>query len=386
VFSNRLPAAAPNALALAIERVRADGSPFIDLTVTNPTTVAIDYPADTLAALGAADALRYEPRPFGMARAREAASAEFARLGVSIAPDRIVLTASTSEAYSLLFKLLCDPGDEVLVPRPSYPLFELLSGLDAVRAVPYRLERHDDWTLDRDSLARAWSPRTRAVLVVSPNNPTGSRISDADAAWLAAECAARDVAVIADEVFADYPLAPARAGVAAGAFTRQPGVLAFTLGGLSKSAALPQVKLGWCGVSGPEALVHAALARLELIADTYLSVSTPVQMAAPALIAAGRHVRAAVQQRLEVNLGVLATVAAGAGDVTLLSPEAGWSAVLRVPATLPEEQRVIDLLEHRGVLVHPGFFFDFEHEAFLVLSLLPEPRAFAEGVARVLSA
>jgi aspartate/methionine/tyrosine aminotransferase len=384
MFSSRLPAAAPNALARAIGRMRAAGTPFIDLTVTNPTAVGLDYPADTLAALGDPAALVYDPEPLGLLTARQAAAGEFARLGAPVPAERVVLTASTSEAYSLLFKLLCDPGDEVLVPQPSYPLFELLSGLDAVRAVPYRLERHDDWAVDRDSIARAWSSRTRAVLVVSPNNPTGSRLSDADAAWLAAECASRGIAVISDEVFADYPLAPPRTGVAAGAFTRHANVLSFTLGGLSKSAALPQVKLGWCAVAGPHDLVDAAIGRIELIADTYLSVSTPVQKAAPALIAAGARLRAAVQARLEENLRTLAAAIRPESGVTLLAPDAGWSAVMRVPANLSEEQRVIALLE-RGVLVHPGYFFDFDHEAFLVLSLLPEPRVFAEGIDRVLS-
>jgi aspartate/methionine/tyrosine aminotransferase len=296
--------------------------------------------------------------------------------------ERVVLTASSSEAYSLLFKLLCDPGDEVLIPQPSYPLFDLLSRLENVRAVPYRLHEHGGWSIDRASAERALTPKTRAILVVSPNNPTGSITSEAVARWLSSLCASSEIAIIADEVFADYRFSMNSGTIADSAFADS---LSFRLGGLSKSAGLPQVKLGWIAVDGPAALVAASLERLELICDTYLSVSTPVQVAAASLIEGGAAVRAQILARTRANLAALRALVAARPDVTLLEPAGGWSAVIQVPATEPEEQMVLRLLDDRGVLVHPGYFFDFAREAFLVMSLLPEEPVFADGVARVLA-
>jgi len=385
MFSSRLPdALGPNALAAAVDRLRTSGTPFIDLTVTNPTasSVGIPYPSSILSALSSSSALQYTPEPFGMAIARDAVSREYARQGSRVPSNRIVLTSSSSEAYALLFKLLCDSGDEVLIPQPSYPLFDLLSRLEDVRAVPYRLEEHAGWSIDRASVERALSAKTRAILVVSPNNPTGSIISREDSAWLAGVASARGIAIIADEVFADY-----RLSINSDTIIDSPIIdaLNFRLGGLSKSAGLPQVKLGWIAVDGPDALVAAALERLELICDTYLSVATPVQVAAASLIEGGAAVRAAILARMRQNLGTLKTLVAGRSDVTLLEPSAGWSVVIRVPATEPEEQMVLRLLNDRHVLVHPGYFFDFAREAFLVMSLLPEESVFAEGAARVLA-
>lgn len=381
MFSSRLPAAlAPNALAAAIDRLRTAGTPFIDLTVTNPTSVGITYPPALLSELSSPAALNYSPQPFGLMSAREAAAREFARLAAPISADRIVLTASTSEAYSLLFKLLCNSGDEVLIPQPSYPLFELLSRLDDVNAVPYRLQEHAHWSIDRESVERAMTSKTRAILVVSPNNPTGSMISADDANWLSQLCRSKDIALISDEVFADFQI---KGFSAPPAF---PACMNFRLGGLSKSAGLPQVKLGWIAVDGPDGLAAEALERLELICDTYLSVSTPVQVAAASLIKGGAAVRAEILDRVRRNLSTLRALVASSHDVTLLEPEAGWSVVLKVPATEPEEQKVLRLLTVHGVLVHPGYFFDFSREAFLVLSLLPEEPGFAEGARRVLAA
>jgi aspartate/methionine/tyrosine aminotransferase len=383
VFSSRLPRELPpNELARAVADLRAAGTSLIDLTATNPTAVGIPYPTGVLSSLTDPLAERYVPDPQGLPAARQAVSAEFARQGARIAPDRIVLTASTSEAYALLFKLLCDAGDDVLIPQPSYPLFEWLTRLDNVTARPYRLDFHGRWSIDRHDLEGALTPRTRAVLVVSPNNPTGARLHDDDRDWLVDLCAARDLALIADEVFADYPLADA---VAAAPIAGESRVLTFSLGGLSKSAGLPQVKLGWMGISGPDAHVAGAVERLSVIGDTYLSVSTPVQVAAAQLIAAGREVRAVIQGRLERNLGVLRSAIAGHPSIALLEPEAGWSAVLRVPAVQSEEALVLRLLRDAHVLVHPGYFFDFAHEAFVVVSLLPEPAALEEGVARLVT-
>lgn len=297
-----------------------------------------------------------------------------------MAPDRVILTASTSEAYSLLFKLLADAGDDVLAPIPSYPLFEHLTALDGVRQRPYRLDYHGTWTVDTGSVDEAWTPTTRAVLAVSPNNPTGSVLSDTDAAELVDRCAARHAALILDEVFADYPIGAALPEARA---LQRDACLVFRLGGLSKTAGLPQVKLGWIAVSGPGALVEEALDRLSLICDTYLSVSTPVQVAAPALLEASSLVRERILARIRENYRALCSASRSHGAISVLPIDGGWSAVIRVPATRSEETLALDLLEH-GVVVHPGFFFDFPREAYLVVSLLPEPAMFAAGVRTIL--
>jgi aspartate/methionine/tyrosine aminotransferase len=355
---------------------------LIDLTETNPTVVGLSYPPDVLAPLADAAGRRYAPDPFGLASAREAVARDYARTGATVRADQIVLTASTSEAYALLFKLLCNPGDEVLVPQPSYPLFESLTALEAVRAQPYRLDAHGYWSIDRQSLQAALTDRTRAILVVSPNNPTGSMLRRDDLYWLGALAAERHIALISDEVFADYPLRPM--GFASSCLGES-RALTFTLGGLSKSAGLPQVKLGWMVVSGPAHAAAQALERLSIIGDAYLSVSTPVQVAAAALIASGARIRAQIQARLEANLSYLERLVAAHPSVSLLPPEGGWSAVLRVPATQSEESLVLSLLNDHHVIVHPGFFFDFPNEAYLVVSLLPETVEFEEGIRQVLA-
>jgi hypothetical protein len=269
----------------------------------------------------------------------------------------------------------------VLVPVPSYPLFDHLTALDGVAPVAYRLEYHGRWMVDLAAVDQRWDERVRAVLAVSPNNPTGSTLTASELRGLAERCAARDSALIVDEVFADYPLIadPAPSGESV------TPALTFRLGGLSKSVGLPQVKLGWIAVEGPERLVQEALHRLELICDTYLSVSTPVQLAAPRMLSAGASVRQQILDRVRTNDAALRELAAGCPSVEALRSDAGWSAVVRVPATRTEEELVLELLERDGVLVHPGFFFDFAHEAFLVLSLLPDPGVFAEGVRRLLA-
>jgi alanine-synthesizing transaminase len=383
MFSSRLPAGLPsNAITQAVADLRAIGITLLDLTETNPTLVGLPYPADVLSALSDPGGLMYSPEPLGWRPAREAVAREDGRSGASIDPDRIVLTTSTSEAYALLFKLLCNAGDAVLVPQPSYPLFEALAGLEAVRAEPYRLEYHGRWSIDRDSLVGGLTPRTRAVLVVTPNNPTGSMLRDGDRDWLAALCADRGIAIISDEVFRDYTLA---AGPDAASFAGEARALTFVLGGLSKSAGLPQMKLGWIAVSGPAALTTAAIAQLEVICDTYLSVSTPVQLAAARLIDAGRAIRSAIQKRITRNLASLRRLLPADSPVSLLEPEGGWSAVLRVPATRPEETLVLRLLNDLHVIVHPGYFFDFATEAFVIVSLLPAEADFDEGIRRVLA-
>ena len=383
MFSSRVPLhRQPNRLARAAGKARTSGRGLIDLTVANPTIVGIVYPQDLLQALASPSALVYTPHPFGLPQAREAVAHDYARRGVAVDPARIILTASTSEAYSLLFKLLCGPGDSVLVPVPSYPLFEHLTQLDGVSARPYHLEYHGRWVVDAGSTDRAWVDGVRAVLGVSPNNPTGSVLSPGEMSELEERCASRDAALILDEVFADYPLRDAiTSGTTAGS---KPGALTFRLGGLSKSAGLPQVKLGWIAVDGPELLVSEALERLELICDTYLSVATPVQTAAADLIRAGAQIRQQIQSRIAVNYVELRRQDRAHPSVDVLPADGGWSSVVRVPSARTEEDLVVELIERDGVLVQPGFFFDFPHEAFVILSLLPEPAAFAEGTRRLM--
>jgi len=380
MFSSRVPAdLGLNRLSAAVQAHRATGRRLIDLTATNPTIVGIHYPTDLLTPLADRGAATYRPEPFGLIAAREAVVADYARRGISVAVDRVVLTASTSEAYSLLFKLLCAPsGDEVLTPAPSYPLFDHLTKLDGVTSRPYALEYHGRWELDEPSVDAAWTRQTRGVLAVTPNNPTGSMLSSAEFDALSSRCAARAAALIVDEVFADYPLGDVSA------FESSSKALTFRLGGLSKSVGLPQVKLGWIAVDGPDDLVRAALDRLELVCDAYLSVGTPVQVAAPVLIERGAQVREQIQKRIRTNYDILRAQTVANPSVQMLPVDGGWSAVLRVPSRHSEEDTVVGLLENRDTLVHPGFFFDFPSEAFLVVSLLPQSVEFAEGVAHVM--
>lgn len=383
MLSSRLPSTLePNALARLIQARRLAAAPIADLTESNPTRVGLQYPEDLLFPLADARALDYDPQPLGLWAARAAVAADFRRRGIVLAADRVALTASTSEAYALLFKLLCNAGDEVLVPHPSYPLFEHLTRLESVRAAPYALEYHGSWRIDVASVRQAMSERTRAIVVVSPNNPTGSILHEDDLAQLAEIAAATGVPLVGDEVFADYRLDPAPNATHVLADDR---VLAFSLGGLSKSAGLPQLKLGWIGIGGPSDRVDEVLAAYEIVADTYLSVATPVQAAAAVLIERGAAIRAQIHARLTRNLAALRQAASGFPSIAVLPVEGGWSAVLQVPAVATEEGLVLALLEHDDVLVHPGYFFDFPREAFVVVSLLAEPATFDRAIARVLA-
>jgi alanine-synthesizing transaminase len=373
-----------NRLTAVLEARRRAGAPVLDLTESNPTRAGLAASPDVLAGLAGPASLAYEPAPFGLEAARTAVAADYVRRGYDVGPERVLLTASTSEAYAFLFKLLCDPGDDVLVPRPGYPLFEYLAHLESVRTVSYSFEHDGEWHLSPSALTKALGPRTRAVVVVNPNNPTGAFLKRDELVALAAFCAEHGLALVSDEVFADYAFGddPRRAPSVAG----DGPALAFSLGGLSKSCALPQLKLAWCAVSGPEALRKEAWGRLEVVADTYLSVSTPVQHAAAGLLARRDELQAPVRARLATNLAALRARVGAGSPATLLAPEGGWYAVLRVPATMSEDERVTRLLEEQGVLVHPGYFFDFPHEAYLVLSLLPPPDVFAQGAARTMGA
>jgi alanine-synthesizing transaminase len=381
--SARLPAnLEPNALARAVEAKRRRGAVVTDLTESNPTRVGLSYPPALLAALADPQGLAYDPLPLGRWPARAAVAADFRRRGIVLSADRVALTASTSEAYALLFKLFCDAGDAILVPRPSYPLFEHLARLESVTALTYDLEYHGAWRIDIDSVRRAAGPRVKALLIVSPNNPTGSFLHRDDLAALSEICATHGWPIIGDEVFADYGLEPSPAATSVMAAS---DVLTLSLGGLSKSAGLPQMKLGWIGFGGPAAQVDAALAAYEIIADTYLSVSTPVQMAAASLIEHGAVVRAQILARVQENLATLRALAAAYPSINVLPVEGGWSAVLQVPAVRSEEALVLELLDQDDVLVHPGYFFDFPREAYLVTSLLPPPAIFAPAITRLLS-
>lgn len=381
MFSNRLPGHADvNALSRAVARLKSAGTSLVDLTESNPTCAGLPYPADLLSAAASERALCYDPQPFGLPTAREAVSADYARRGVTVDPECIVLSASTSEAYSWLFKLLCNPGESVLIPQPSYPLFEHLTRLESVRAVPYRLEYHGRWEIDFEWIAAARDD-VRAVLLVSPNNPTGSYVTARDADTLAAICRERGWAMVSDEVFAEYAL---DAEAPATEIARRARVLSFTLGGASKSLGLPQMKLAWTIVDGPVQQRIDALSRLALIADTFLTVNTPVQVAAPDLFRRAAPIRKAIHERVSRNLTAAREVACAHPACEVLRVEGGWTAVVRVPATRSEEALTLGLVEDEHVLVHPGYFFDFPHEAFVIVSLLPQEDVFAEAFARVL--
>ena len=372
----------PNRLTQAIAAKRAAGARILDLTESNPTHAGLHYPGEIVKAFDDARMLAYEPAPAGSPAAREAVSAYYAVRGHTVPVERILLTASTSEAYAYLFKLLTNPGDEVLVPRPSYPLFEFLADMESVAVRQYPLVYHGGWSIDLHGVEAALTPRTRAIVLVNPNNPTGSYVKRGELAALTALCASRDVALISDEVFADYALGEDADRVATLAGVEE--CLAFSMSGLSKVAGLPQMKLGWMVVNGPAALRAEAWEKLEWIADTYLSVSTPVQCAASRLLAAGEEVQRQIRRRTAENL-VFARSALAGSAANILAVEGGWYITLQVPRVRSEEEWTLELLEHADVLVQPGFFYDFEAEAFLVVSLLTDTETFREGLARLVS-
>ncbi len=357
------------------------GDPPFDLTESNPTRCGLPYPVGFLRDLADESGLDYRPDPRGLAAAREEIAAQYRNAGCHVTADRIFLTASTSEAYGFLFKLLADPGDCVLAPTPSYPLFDQLARLDGVKLVRYALSPDATWSPDLTAIENA-PASCRALIVVHPNNPTGSMIRSDDAIRLAEICRSRGWTLIADEVFLPYVWGSAaefNRSFAAGL-----SCLGFTLGGLSKSIGLPQVKLAWIVISGPEPAAAAAAEGLEYVADAYLSVSGPVAGATAGLIQRGGVVGDAIRCRCRRNLEVLGELAAGYPAASLLPPQGGWSAVIRIPAILDDEEFALRLLEERGVAVHPGYLFDFSGDGYIVLSLLPPESVFSEGVRRLL--
>lgn len=387
MFSKRTPA--PGAQNRLTRALAAHRRPVLDLTATNPTCVGLPVdPAPALALLADARGGSYLPDPRGLPSAREAVSAYYAARGTDADAASLVLTASSSEAYSWLFKLLAEPGDVVLVPAPSYPLLDALAALEGVELVRYRLPEEDRWALHADLVAEAAERaafsgrRVAAAVLVNPNNPTGTSISRDELDALSALAARNGFALVSDEVFLDFRFVD-RPGDVRVAAADAGEALVFSLGGLSKSAALPQLKLGWILANGPAPLLGEALERLAWIADSYLSVGTPVQVALPGLLAWGEGTADALRSRLRANHAALAKAFSDRPEATVAPLPAGWSALLRLPAVEPEEELVLRLLEEEALLVHPGYFFDFPHEAFLVVSLLPPEETFREGAARL---
>jgi alanine-synthesizing transaminase len=418
---------AQNRFTVALEEVRDRGAKILDLTVSNPTRAGLHYDeAGILGALASPRALDYDPQAKGLLATREAVSGYYRdRSGrgerevasnvstnrIEVDAERIVLTTSTSEGYSFVFRLLCNAGDELLVPKPSYPLFEFLADLQDVRLVPYPLIYDHGWQMDFPSLERVVTERTRGVVVVHPNNPTGSFVSAGEREMLNSFCRERGLAAIADEVFLDYGLEKFSGNVennsgslhapldrhspiqrlgrddrveGHGSFAGNCEVLTFTLSGLSKVAALPQMKVAWVVTSGPREEVAAAMGRLEVIADTYLSMNAPVQWAAPALLEQRKDIQRQLLERVCANLGELDRQLAGQKACERLSLEGGWYAVLRVPVTRSDEELAIELVREKAVVVHPGHFYDFPSDGYLVLSLITEEGEFGEGITRVL--
>jgi aspartate/methionine/tyrosine aminotransferase len=374
---------AQNDLTRVLKEVRASGEQIFDLTVSNPTEAGVRLePEVVLAALVNPEATHYDPQPRGLLPAREAVCHYYreAHRVFDLDPDRLILTTSTSEAYSYVFRLLCNPDDEILVPKPSYPLFEFLADLCDVKLVPYLLIYDHGWQIDFDSLYKAATPRSRAVIIVHPNNPTGSFASEPETRALNDFCRDYNTALIVDEVFLDY----AHDGEPRASFAGNTEALTFTLSGISKISALPQMKLAWMVTSGPDEAVAEAGARLEVIADTYLSMNAPVQLAAPAFLDLRKKIQPILLDRLRANLGELDGQLTNHPACTRLQVEGGWYAILRVPVVGSDEDLAIRLVRHAQVSVHPGHFYDFAGEGHLVLSLITEPDVFREGVARLL--
>ena len=365
----------PNAIDTVLTRFRAARRAYSDLTLSNPTKAGLAYPTEGIVnSFRDPRILSYDPEPAGILVARQQV-AELENVDAS----RVFLTASTSESYSWLFKLLADPGDEILTPAPSYPLFDYLAALEGVRVTQYPLHYDHDWFVDFAAMRARITPRTRAVVLVNPNNPTGSFLKVHEFPELLQICREFSIAIISDEVFLHYGFGDKASRF--GSLNQVNDVLTFCLNGLSKYVGMPQMKLGWITVSGPSVLLDSTVSNLTLIADTYLSVSTPAQYAVSSLLKAGETVRHQICKRLRTNLDLLTNLIREAASVSLLQLEGGWTAILRVPRTRSEEEWVLHLLEEQGVLVQPGYFYDFESEAYLVVSLLPETNVFQSGLA-----
>jgi len=372
----------PNRLSVALEAHRAAGKPVIDLTVSNPTECGFQYDAQSiLSALSNPAALNYEPNPRGLDVARRAIAQYYAERGAAVSNHEVFLTTSTSEAYSYVFRTLCNPDEELLIPAPSYPLFEFLADIQDVRLARYPLVYDYGWQIDFHALDQAITPRTRGVIVVHPNNPTGHFCKLEEMSKLNEICAARGIAIIADEVFLDFALK----GKQPATFAANSRALTFTMSGLSKICGLPQMKAAWLIVSGPEPYKTAALARLEVIADTYLSVNAPIQLAVPAFLGQRREFQRQLLARVNENLSELDNQIARQKSCSRLEVEGGWNAVIRVPATCSDDDLALELLAAKGVYVHPGHFYDFPSEGHVIVSLIVPAQDFAHGLDLLLS-
>jgi alanine-synthesizing transaminase len=371
-----------NRLSAALAAHRAAGKPLIDLTNSNPTECGFAYDEQAiLGALGNPASLKYEPNPRGLAVARGAVARYYEERGAVVSSDDIFLTTSTSEAYSYVFRTLCNPDDEVLIPEPSYPLFEFLADIQDVRLVRYPLLYDHGWQIDFHNVKQSFTSRTRAIIVVNPNNPTGNYCKPEEMRKLNEICAEQGVAIIADEVFLDFALGGDRQAT----FASNSGALTFTMSGISKICGLPQMKAAWLVVSGPESLKKEAVARLEVIADTYLSMNAAIQWALPTLLGQRREFQKQVIARVKENLAELDRQLAGQKSCGRLEVEGGWNAVIRVPATGSDEELALELLAAEGVYVHPGHFYDFPAEGFVVVSLISPIGEFARGIRELLS-
>jgi alanine-synthesizing transaminase len=372
----------PNRLAEALERQKSSGRKLLDLSASNPTECGFRYNAPAIMrALCSPASLQYHPDPRGMKSARQAVSAYYAARGERVSIDDLLLTASTSEAYSFVFRLLCNPGDELLIPTPSYPLFDFLADINDIKLIRYSLFYDHGWHIDIHALKQAITPRTRGMILVHPNNPTGHFTKTEEIAQLNEICAANQMAIIADEVFLDFSL-----GAAQKSFVANSASLTFTMSGISKISGLPQMKFAWLAVNGPKEVKREALARLEMIADTYLSLNAPIQLAAPVLLQQRATFQQQLMGRVRNNLAELDAQLAEERKVSRLEVEGGWYAVLRIPATRPDEELAIELLEKHDVYLHPGHFYDFPGDGYMIVSLItPEPD-FSEGLRRILSA
>jgi alanine-synthesizing transaminase len=381
-----------NRLSEALSRHRADGKPVLDLTVSNPTQCGFHYESEAiLRALANPASLVYEPQAQGLASAREAVAEYYAQRGEQIAAEDILITTGTSEGYSFIFRLLCNAGDEILIPAPSYPLFDFLADLQDVKLVRYPLRYDYGWQIDFAALERAITSATRAVIVVHPNNPTGNFCSSAEAVELNEICSRHQMALIADEVFLDFRLDQASHAASAsrssppGSFASNPDVPTFTLSGLSKICGLPQMKLAWLVASGPGEVKSQALARLEVIADAYLSMSAPIQHAASELLAQRESFQRQWLHRVRANLAELDRQLAAQDSCSRLQLQGGWYAVIRIPQEKTDEDLAIELLTAKNVYLHPGHFYDFPTEGHLVISLISNPSHLTQGVAALLS-
>jgi alanine-synthesizing transaminase len=376
----------PNSLSVLLQNKKSKGEAVLDLTVSNPTRIGLAYDfEEILAALSQPQSMLYEPDSRGLVQAREAIATYYAGHGEGVDLDAIFLTASTSEAYSILFKLLGNPGEEILIPSPGYPLLSYLACFEGLNAVSYPI-RYDDrtgWSIDMDVLQALINPKTRAIVLVNPNNPTGSYVSRQELTALGMVCRDYDLALIVDEVFSDFMTSenPGRVRTAVNHSTS----LTFVLNGLSKMVGLPQVKLGWIVVSGDPDRSAKALSRLEMMLDFYLSASTPAQHAAKRLLRQRQMIQRQMFSRIASNTGFLEKQIAETSNIRSLIREGGWYAVIEISDAVSDEDRAVQLLDQDNTLVHPGYFYDFHRDGFLVVSLLPPVEMFRAGITRLIA-